>query len=311
MRSLPLLFHVVTGSLPSGRQSQGKREITEHEFAVSGRPLRIIPRVQPVPPPTSWPAPTPSSRRTKRENRGRGLLTSFRLFVLGAPALRREARFHKMRRGLAERLALARGVVIFADYLADLIVLDLLSDIAATPSVMAIPAALAGLCVGVVVADGATGVAAWLSAKYAPRGLFACLPDIPEPTGPPRHFRCADAPLLAEPDVFYQLLNSCFLTTPLLSVAVSWSASISGPAAIFGQGIAVASLALTALAPLLRPAPARPDAPLIAFLRYARFLKSHPDSGWAQICGITDPILALVLPKIDFLVKWTRDKSRR
>lgn len=300
------------GSLPSGRQSHGqKREVTERELTISARPSRVLRQVRPASPSTSWTAPTPSPRRVANRNRGRGLLTAFRLLVLGAPALRREARFHRMRRRLAERLALARGVVIFADYLADLIVLDLSSDMVTTPSIISIPAALAGLGVGVVIADGVTGVAAWLSVKYAPRGLFACLPDDPEPPGPPRRFHCADVPLLAEPDVFYQLLNSCFLTTPILSVAVSWSSSISGPAAIFGQGIAVSSLALTALAPLLRPAPTRPDAPLVAFLRHAGFLKRHPDSGWAQICGITDPVLRVILPKIDILFARIRDQTPR
>lgn len=81
---------------------------------------------------------------------------------------------------LAERLAATRGVVIFADYLSDLAVLDLFSDLRGHPAPpAALLALLVGLVTGVAVADLMSGIAAWVSHRYIPPGTFQLFRESP------------------------------------------------------------------------------------------------------------------------------------
>lgn len=147
-----------------------------------------------------------------------------RLLLLGSAALRREASNARKYAYTPYTVALSRGIVIFADYLADLLVLDLVQDGLRHPCPpLAIAAIAAGVVSGIAVGDTLTGIAAWVSKCYFPSGFFNFFPTslpIKSNTKQKRGSRKVTH-INNSSDIFVQLQNSCFLCTPALTVATS------------------------------------------------------------------------------------------
>lgn len=147
-----------------------------------------------------------------------------RLLLLGSAALRREASNARKYAYTPYTVALSRGIVIFADYLADLLVLDLVQDGLRHPCPpLAVAAIAAGAASGIAAGDALTGIAAWLSTRYFPSGFFNFFPT--SLTQKSNSNQKRDAQKVTNTnissDIFVQLQNSCFLCTPALTVATS------------------------------------------------------------------------------------------
>lgn len=148
-----------------------------------------------------------------------------RLLLLGSSALRREASNARKYAYTPYTVALSRGIVIFADYLADLLVLDLVQDGLRHPCPpLAIAAIAAGIVSGIAAGDALTGVAAWISTRFFPSGFFNFLPtsltqrrNVVKTSQETQQLSRAHN----TSDIFVQLQNSCFLCTPALTVATS------------------------------------------------------------------------------------------
>ena len=230
-------------------------------------------------------------------------------------------------RRLAERVAISRSVVIFADYLSDLAVLDALTDITTSPHpTVSVTLAVLGVAGGVLAADLLTGLAA-LTVATLPTGLFDLFgrDNVPRiivttnenenhhenhhelehgrDTVPRKHasgvvteVRTRTAVeevtsvrvITSKGDIFERLLNSCFVTTPPLTIFTGWAADASGDYAVFAEAFFVTVLSLSALAPILRAG--GNDCELIAKFRTWGLLKRH-DVGWCQVCGVWDSFL--------------------
>lgn len=234
----------------------------------------------------------------------------------------------------AQRLAITRGVVIFADYLCDLCVLDLNADISSQPLELSLPSLIIGITIGTYVADLFSGICTYVD-QY--------------------HFTRDDHHNNNDNDVFDKLFASCLFVSPPLSIAVSFAAYATGPMAITLQALAVSSLTLLALAPILDPHITNnnnnrnPDPPLVKFLRDIRFLKKkrkrgvvstkmsdeyvrfkerqnngramwqqrrrevdeEEDQSWTKICGVADPLVRRVVPVLDTCVALVVEGTRK
>lgn len=147
-----------------------------------------------------------------------------RLLLLGSAALRREANNARKYAYTPYTVALSRGIVIFADYLADLLVLDLVQDGLRHPCPpLAIAAIAAGAVSGIAAGDALTGIAAWLSKCYFPSGFFNFFPtSLPIKSNTKQKSESRKViHINNSSDIFVQLQNSCFLCTPALTVATS------------------------------------------------------------------------------------------
>lgn len=77
----------------------------------------------------------------------------------------------------AQRIAITRSIVIFADYLSDLVVLNIFNDILIDPAPQfAILAAFLGASTGFLAADLLSGISAWIQYAYFNPGDFFILP---------------------------------------------------------------------------------------------------------------------------------------
>lgn len=129
---------------------------------------------------------------------------------------------------------MTRGIVIFADYLSDLVVLDTVSEIIQTPNIeLALLHCLLGVVTGIYVADVVTGLANWASMHYIPH-QFRVFPHE-----------------VSTGDIFDALVNGCFVMTPSLTLLSCWVETSHSANDILPEAFLVTSLSLCALSPLL------------------------------------------------------------
>ncbi|CAN8077301.1 unnamed protein product [Agarophyton chilense] len=161
-------------------------------------------------------------------------------------------------------IALFRATVVYADYLGDLCVFDLIHDIRLLHD-CAQPAALAltvcGVLLGTQLASVLTfivcrvdTVLARLSSELR-ASRQGCVQHIRQHdlAKVVRIVQGTDSPL-SPPDVFVRLHQSCFVAMIPLTMLSCWSASVSGLEAIFMESLCISSLSLFALSPLVRRA---------------------------------------------------------
>lgn len=224
---------------------------------------------------------TTNNATISQPRRRRGInkiIGKLRYILLGKQAIRRE--LYRTAGKPRLQIAITRSIVIFADYLADLSVLDLISDVyQSSTHINTCLLTISGLSLGIFIADFISGLCKYTTKTYATRTAFSTTT-----TG----------------DVFEMLVNSCFCITPLLCLSVSWSME-SGD--VFAESCSVTTLALLALLPLLTPDEGGEEhIGVLSILRSIGFLKKSMGIGWAQICGFSDPLLYVVVPFLDRLL---------
>lgn len=208
--------------------------------------------------------------------------------------------------------------------------LDLNADISSQPLALSLPSLIAGITIGTYVADLLSGICTYVDQYQFTREY-------------PFNNNNKNSD---DNDVFDKLFASCLFVSPPLSMAVSFAAYATGPIAIALQALAVSSLTLLALAPILDPhvssdnGNSNADPPLVKFLRDARFLKKkrrrrgsasasatteyppllrawqrrrevdeEDDQSWTKICGVADPLVRSIVPVLDACVALVFERS--
>ncbi|KAI0559034.1 hypothetical protein FGB62_169g04 [Gracilaria domingensis] len=158
--------------------------------------------------------------------------------------------------------ALLRATVVYADYLGDLCVFDLIHDVRllqpdSHPAAIAL--VLFGIVLGAQLAAVLTVIVYHLDAAFVRlstnlRTKTSSQSDQCAQNEQPNTIRVAqahDSPL-SPPDIFARLYQSCFVAMIPLTLLSCWSANASGIEVIFLESLSISTLSLFALSPVFR-----------------------------------------------------------